>query len=495
LRNRSANSPLRRISTYFILATVVLFLLKLVQFSRLRVLFPAGMVVAGVPVGGLDRPESAQRLQDIYSLPVELYYEDAAIHLNPSVVGFQLDLEKMLAAADKVRVQQPFWVGFRNFLWRQPALSTEIPLQASYSGARLRAYLIDELAARYDKSPTATLPVAGTINFQPGNQGTKLDIERSISLIENALRSSSKRVVILPLKRIPPPRPTLQNLEILLEQTIDLSVFDGLAGLFWVDLQTGQEIHFLYRQGKELKISPDVAFTAASIIKIPIMVSVFKRIGENPDPETINLLEKMIERSGNDPADWVMERVIDRKIAPMQVSADMTALGLENTFLAGQFYPGAPLLAIFQTPANQRLDVNTDPDIYNQTTPSDIGMLLEDIYQCSQVGGGTLVAVFPGEITQTECQTMIVLLTRNKLGSLIEACVPEGTRVAHKHGWVTLFGIMNTLGDAGIVYTPGGNYVLVIFLHQPVQLLWEPASQLVADLSQAIYNFINLPIQ
>ena len=495
MRNRSANSPLRRISIYFILAAIVLFLLQLVQFSRLRVLFPAGMVVAGVSVGGLDRPESAQRLQEVYSLPVELYYEDAAIHLNPPVVGFQLDLEKMLASADKVRVQQPFWAGFRNFLWRQPALSTEIPLQASYSEARLCAYLIDELAARYDKAPTATLPVAGTINFQPGNQGTKLDIERSISLIENALRSSSKRVVILPLARTRPPRPTLQNLEILLEQTIDLSGFDGLAGLFLLDLQTGQEIHFLYRQGEELKISPDVSFTAASIIKIPIMVSVFKRIGENPDPETINLLEKMIERSGNDPADWVMERVIDRKIAPMQVSADMTALGLENTFLAGQFYPGAPLLAIFQTPANQRFDVNTDPDIYNQTTPSDIGMLLEDIYQCSQFGGGTLVAVFPGEITQIECRTMIVFLTRNKLGSLIEAGVPDGTRVAHKHGWVTLFGIMNTLGDAGIVYTPAGDYVLVIFLHQPVQLLWDPASQLVADLSQAIYNFFNLPIQ
>jgi len=495
LRNRSANSPLRRISIYFILAAIVLFLLQLVQFSRLRVLFPAGMVVAGVSVGGLDRPESAQRLQEVYSLPVELYYEDAAIHLNPPVVGFQLDLEKMLASADKVRVQQPFWAGFRNFLWRQPALSTEIPLQASYSEARLRAYLIDELAARYDKAPTATLPVAGTINFQPGNQGTKLDIERSISLIEDALRSSSKRVVILPLARTRPPRPTLQNLEILLKQTIDLSAFDGLAGLFLLDLQTGQEIHFLYRQGEELKISPDVSFTAASIIKIPIMVSVFKRIGENPDPETINLLEKMIERSGNDPADWVMERVIDRKIAPMQVSADMTALGLENTFLAGQFYPGAPLLAIFQTPANQRFDVNTDPDIYNQTTPSDIGMLLEDIYQCSQFGGGTLVAVFPGEITQIECRTMIVFLTRNKLGSLIEAGVPDGTRVAHKHGWVTLFGIMNTLGDAAIVYTPVGDYVLVIFLHQPVQLLWDPASQLVADLSQAIYNFFNLPIQ
>jgi len=26
---------------------------------------------------------------------------------------------------------------------------------------------------------------------------------------------------------------------------------------------------------------------------------------------------------------------------------------LDNTFLAGQFFPGAPLLAAFQTPANQ----------------------------------------------------------------------------------------------------------------------------------------------
>jgi len=237
---------------------------------------------------------------------------------------------------------------------------------------------------------------------------------------------------------------------------------------------------------------PDVSFTSASIIKIPIMVSVFRRIGDNPDPETIKLLEQMIEKSGNDPADWVMERTIDQKIAPMLVSADMQALGLENTFLAGQFYPGAPLLAIFQTPANQRFDVNTDPDIYNQTSPSDIGMLLEDIYQCSQFGGGALVTVFSGEITQTECQTMIAFLIRNKLGLLIEAGVPEGTPVAHKHGWVTWLGIMNSLGDAGIVYTPGGDYVLVIFLHHPVQLLWDPASELVSNLSEAVYNYFNV---
>ena len=86
---------------------------------------------------------------------------------------------------------------------------------------------------------------------------------------------------------------------------------------------------------------------------------------------------------------------------------------------------------------------------------------------------------------------MINHLGSNKIGLLIEAGVPDGTPVAHKHGWVTYFGVMNTLGDAGIVYTPGGNYVLTVFIHHSDQLIWDPASGLVATLSEAIYNYFN----
>jgi beta-lactamase class A len=103
-----------------------------------------------------------------------------------------------------------------------------------------------------------------------------------------------------------------------------------------------------------------------------------------------------------------------------------------------------------------------------------------------------LLAVFPGEITQEECRQMIEYLANNKIGVLIEAGVPDGTRVAHKHGWVSVNGIINTIGDAGIVYTPGGNYVLVVFLYHPQQLIWEPASKLIADLSRAVYNYYNI---
>lgn len=494
MRKRSSISTLRWLSILLLLGALILVTLQLVRFSRDRAIFPVGMVIAGVPVGGLDRQGSAQRLLEVYTQPVEIRYGQDIIHMNPAAAGFQLDIESMLAAADQARSQRSFWVDFWHYLWGEIAPPAEIPLRASFSEPRLRVYLRDEIAARYDKPPTPALPITGTVNFQPGIQGTALDIDRSILPIENALRSPTRRKADLILHQTTPSRPSFLNLEILLKQTIyEVEGFDGLVGFYLLDLQNGQEIHFAFQQGETISVIPDAAFSASSIIKIPIMVSVFRRTSENPDPETLNLIRGMIVESGNDPADWVMEREIDRFSAPLRVTEDMLAIGLENTFLAGYFYLGAPLLASYQTPANQRADIGTDPDIYNQTTPSDIGMLLEDIYQCSQSGGGALVAAFPGEITQSKCQAMIEYLANNKLPDLITRGVPEGTRVAHKHGWVSSFGVIKTVGNAGIVFTPGGNYVLVIFLHHPVQVIWDSANKLISDLSQAVYNYYNFP--
>jgi len=493
VRNRGIFSPFRWFSAFFLLAALILTALQLVTYSRVRANLPTGLKIAGVPVGGLDRQQAAERLLEAYATPVELRYGEAIIQLSPNVVDFQLDLDSMLAAADLLRTRKLFWQGFWDFLWGRQSTLTEIPLRATYSEARLRAFLEAEIAERYDNPPTAPRPAVGTVNFLPGSPGTSLNIDGSILLIENALFSLTQRQVVLPLARTSPPRPAFANLEVLLKQTIDLAEFDGLAGVFLLDLQTAQELHFIYNDGELLPAQPDVAFTASSIIKIPIMVSVYRRLDENPDAESVKLLKDMIEKSGNETADWLMERVIDTVRAPLMVTEDMKALGLENTFLAGYFSLGSPLLAIIQTPANQRPDVNTDPDPYNQTTPTDIGMLLEDIYHCQQSGGGALTAVFAGEITQAECQEMITSLINNKLPVLLTAGIPEGTQIAHKHGWVSVNGIINTIGDAGIIYSPGGNYILVAFLYHPVQLIWDPASELIANLSRAVYNYFNLP--
>ena len=494
MRSRSPFSALRFLSVALILIAAALAAVQLVAFSRVRANFPSGLRIAGIPVGGLNRQQAAQRLLEVYSLPVELRYGDSIIHLNPSTVEFQLDLDSMLAAADVQRTENLFWQDYWDYLWGRTTSPQEIPLRATYSEPRLRAYLA-ELAERYDQPASPAVPIPGTVNFKPGEPGSTLDIDGAVTLIERALRSTTNRSVILPLDRTLPGGPAFQNLQVLLQQTIQAHGFDGIVDIYLLDLQTAREMHFAVQNGETLSVQPDIAFTASSIIKVPIMVSAFRRMTENADPETMGWMRNMIVESGNEVADWLMDRVIDPTRGPLVVTEDMRILGLENTFMAGKFTLGSPLLQVIETPANSREDVDTDPDPYSQTTPSDIGMLLADLYQCAQTGGGSLMAAFPGDFTQRECEIMIDYLKNNRLPVLLTAGLPEATDIAHKHGWVSLNGIINTVGDAGIVYTPGGNYVLVIFMHHPQQLIWDPAALLVADLSKAVYNFYNIDRQ
>ena len=494
MRNRGSFSFLRWGSLSLVILSIVLTTLQLVRFSRLWADFPSGLTISGIPVAHLDRQEAAQRLLAVYSQPVELYYIDSVIHLNPTTVGFALDLDSMLAAADIERTRQPFWPAFWDYLWGRPTQPVDIPLAVTYSEERLLAFLASEISARYDKPATPSIPIAGTVNFLPGSQGTALDTERAVPLIEAALRSTTQRTITLPLQTTSPTHPTFHNLEILLKQTIELSQFDGVIGVYVADLQTGQEISFIQSLGQPLAYPPDVSFTASSTIKIPIMVSVFRRLGDTPSDETIQNLEDMIARSINPASDWLMANVLDPITGPLIVSDDMRTLGLVNTFLAGYFFQGAPILELFTTPGNQRTDISTEPDPYNQTTPSEIGSLLVDIYQCANNNSGALIAAFPGEVTQAECQTMLNYLVKDKIALLIEAGLPDGTNIAHKHGWVTdPYGIIHDMSDASIVFSPDGDYVLTVFLYHPVQIVFDPANELVKDLSRAVYNYYNLP--
>lgn len=475
-----------------IVLALLLMIVQLVTYSRIRANFPQGTVIAGVPVGGLDQQEAAELITQAYSYPIEIHYGASVIQIKPSVVGFDLELETMLAVADQQRVDQPFWSAFWDYLWNRLPTPSEVPLRASFSEERLRAYLRDEISARYDQPAVSARPVPGSTNFSSGTPGLTLDVDRAVTLIGDALRSPDARVVNLSIIQVAPERPTFQNLQILLQQVIDAAGFDGIAELYLMDLQNGQELSFAYQNGDAL--TPGIAFTAASTMKIPIMVSTFKRTGEPLSDDLNNLITLMIQRSENDPADRLMEQVMDANLGPLELTQDMQDLGLPNTFLAGYFYVGAPLLKSFSTPANQRTDVSTSPDSYNQTTPSEMGMLLSDIYQCSQNGGGTFAAVFPGQIMQNECRQMINYLAMDKIGVLLQAGLPEGTQFAHKHGWVTdpTDGVIHTISDAGIVYSSGGNYILSVYLYHPTQVLWDQANLMVAKLSLTVYNYYNL---
>lgn len=489
---RRRSFPLFRwIAIILILLTILLTTIQLVSYSRIRNSFPLGLQVGGVPIGGLNYETAAERIYTVFRSPIEINYAGSLIQVRPAVLGFEPQVENMLAVADNQRVSEPFWQGFWNFLWGRNIEEINIPLNADYDEALIRDYLQIEIASRYDTAAIPPMPIPGTTEFQSGIPGTELNIDRATLQVIDALTSARNRSINLSLGQSAITRPSTTELEILLKQIIDASSFDGIVEVYMQDLGTYRNLHFAY-QPEVGDLLPNIAYSAWSTVKIPLMVTAFRYI-EDPWPQQyLDLMEEMIEQSENTSTDALAKQVIDQAFAPMIVTEDMQRLGLENTFWAGYFEAGAQPLQLYDTPANQREDIDTDPDIYDQTTPADMGMLMEDIYTCAEQDGGTLIAAFPGEITQEECNLMITYLARNQIAVLIQAGVPSGTTVAHKHGWaVETDGYIHTFGDVAIVYTPGGNYVLSIFMHHPVQAVFDPINILYSDISQAVYNFFN----
>lgn len=484
-KSRRQNLP-GTIALLFIAAAAAIFGFSLLTSLGANHSLPAGSTWGGVPVGGLAVDEAGARVETVFSSPLELRYLNETIQVAPLQLGFTLNIDAMTAEARRSGTGS-LW----GRLWDRSGAASTLELQYEINGVALRAYLENEIVARYDRVAQPALPIPGSTRFSEGTAGWRLDVIQSAQRISKTLTEPVDRTVELVVAGESIPAASLQNLQTFLEQTIAASGFTGVAEVYLHDPKTGDLLHFASRRGTNIPV--DIAFSAASTMKIPIMVSALRRTGE-PIPDGVQqLIERMIVLSENPPADTLMENVIGSTFAPLEVTADMQdRLGLQNTFLAGYFYFGAPLLQLYQTPANSRTDVDLDPDVYNQTTTSDMGALLTGIYRCAQGEPSLLTDTFPNEITPSKCGYMLDVLARNEIGVLSEAGVPDGTRVAHKHGWTEeADGFLHTISDAGVVYSPGSDFVFVVFLYDANQLLFDPADELIAQLVQVMYNYYN----
>jgi hypothetical protein len=480
------------VGVFFILCSLIITLVEYNQFTDQPVLFPAGSRIAGIPVDGLEVPAAQARLAEFFALPLVLTIEGSTIHADPAILGFTFDPAAMVAEAASQIEPGRFWA----FLQGQAGLAApvEVPLTAGVDDEQIRTYLLNEIEPRYTQPSTPTVPIPNTTNFIPGEPGQNLRIDQAVTEIRAALLSPELHQVSLALAEEEQPPASFEMLAAFLRHNMDWIGFNDLLEVYLQSMGSRQSLHYAIRGGDLL--TPDIAFTAASTIKIPIMISVLRRTAATTPEAVVTLLERMIAFSENPPADTLMSTYLDEVRGPLIVSEDLAALGMENTFLAGFFYLGAPLLQLYETPANSRNDIFLDPDIYNQTVPSEAGRLLAAIYTCAEDGSGLLTETFPGEITQAECQLMVDVLAGNRIGLLIEAGLPPEARVAHKHGWVQeLDGQLRSMSDVAIVFTPGGDYVLNIFLYDSSRLDFDQGNRLFARLSQTVYNFFNLDDQ
>jgi beta-lactamase class A len=252
-----------------------------------------------------------------------------------------------------------------------------------------------------------------------------------------------------------------------------------LGALFLLDLQTGEAITF----------GSEIAFSGMSLNKIAVMAALYRELNSPPDShEALSLANSMI-CSENTATNAVLSIIGqgDPYRGTLAVNSMLGELGLGQTYIAAPYAPDPritpqPVRAPITAADQQR----AEPDPFNQMTVDQLGWLLGSIYQCATSDTGPLMSTFPGAYDARECQQMLYLMSNNHINALIEVGVPPDTRVAHKHGWIP-----DTHGDAGIVFTPGGDFVLVVVLHNPTWLDFSESFPLMAEISRIVYNFYN----
>jgi beta-lactamase class A len=466
---------------FVLIVLVILYLLyQLNGYLAYRALIPPGTVVAGMDVGRLTDIEAQNVVEQAFSSPVILQYGDETIKLHPHRVEFRLQQSAVWAELSRRRAEMAFLKGFGTFLLGEDPPSVQIDIEGRFNEQKLIQFL-GEVAQEHDRGMLTPQIKLETLTFRPGQPSRMLDIEASFPLVVDALNSASDRQVTLIVRQgASPPAPDIS----VLEQTIAWTVedFPGIVGVFAKNMETGEE----------LVINGDVAYAGMSILKIPIMVETYRWLNREPDQETGKLLRETMITSGNFTANLLLRQIgyrqaqDDSAFAGVEVlNKSLHLLGLENTFMATP-YDTKELPRHYVTPANSRADLTTYPDPYMQTTPFDAGLMLEMLYQLAQ-GGGTLMAAFPGQLTAEEGQAMIDLMFQNHEAILLESGLPEGARLAHKHGYVA-----DTHANAAIVSTPGVDFILVVFVYYKGEWLGELSLPIFADIATATYNYFYL---
>lgn len=254
-----------------------------------------------------------------------------------------------------------------------------------------------------------------------------------------------------------------------------------LAGLFLMDLRTGEAVTF----------GNNMAFSGMSLNKIAILSALYSTLSGPPDIETAVHIANMMVCSENSASNALLAKLGDGDAykGGQVVSEFMRKIGLGNTFIVAPFLTDPNATPEPVTAPTTNVDqIRAEPDYSNQMTVDNLGWLLDGVYQCAYNNSGLLMSAAPDQFDQRECRQMLDVMSDNNLGEplLMSAGVPANTRVAHKHGWTP-----DTHGNAGIVFSPGGDYDLVVSLHNPTWLDFSESFPLITEISHTIYNYYN----
>ena len=251
----------------------------------------------------------------------------------------------------------------------------------------------------------------------------------------------------------------------------------AVVGVAFHDLQTGDTLY----------LDADDSFHAASTMKVPVMIELFRQVDAgrlrlDQEVPLANEFRSIVDGSpyalspGDDSdssaylkvgSSVTVRELIDRMITRSSNLATNALIALADAKRAEATAHslGARNIRVLRGVEDNKA---FRAGLNNTTTARDLAVLLEAI----ETGRAA---------SRASCDAMRDILLRQEFSAEIPAGLPPGTRVAHKTGWIS-----GVLHDAAIVYQPNRKpYVLVVLTRDiPDEKV---ARALIVDISRMVF--------
>ncbi len=446
--------------------------------------FPADTRVGEVDIGEMSLSQAERQIyRKLPTLddPLIVYTEQMSVTIQPDAINLEPDLDAMLEQSTAQQGQS------------RPVSQTDtltIPLQVRLDRQTLQRHL-DDLTSQTILSPTITLvvdetdPISRSFAYRPARM---LNTDQSIQQIEQHLTDpQASRAVTIELQADPDspvPRATIAQVQ---EQVAEMAQYwDGVVGFYLYDLASTETA----------TLNENTVFSGASIMKVAILLNSYLAIPEFSEKQQ-TWVELMITESDNHSANHMLAAIgggtgTDKALDGAHLMSEMLqSLGLEHTYQympyeAHDYLVNVRGVDIKHGPAQEGSPPYTDADPVLRTTPAEMSHLFLMVDQCSE-GEGPLIETFTETITLDRCQDMLDLLARNEDNARLRRGIPDDVRVEHKSGWIA-----DMQADVGIVRSPGGDYILAIYLYQQTDYLYDKyAHPVIGAFSRMVYTAYN----
>jgi beta-lactamase class A len=266
------------------------------------------------------------------------------------------------------------------------------------------------------------------------------------------------------------PTPTFEPSWLQMESAVSdvVDTYDGDVGIYIKNLKTG----YVFER------AADRQFVTASLIKMPIMAATFQAIKDGRlSLESEIILRRRHIRDGSGHMKWArvgqrfrVSDILYQMISHSDNTATAMLIDLFGYDYLNKSFNNFGLVVTQINPMGMSLSDKLSNEFDNHTTPREMGMLLEKIYDRELVNDGY-------------SDLMMEIMKRADDPHRLGKFLPKNWVLARKTGL-----LRKNCHDCGIVFTPKGDYIICVMTSN--NTTYKKAKGFIANVGQTAYEYI-----